>query len=260
MRYTRYNYRKKKNNGIGKMIVSFLSMSIFVIIVGVLLANVIIYFLPLNDAKKSQDNNSEQLKNTNTINASEDTEQSQVSTEVINTEQSTENNQSTINTKFIAIQCGYFSEEGNAKEVFNKISNEYGAFIYNDSNKFKVLAGVYTSEEGQDIINKLTNSGIKCYEVDFNLNSNNNIENQLSGILNGYLEILNEAFKADVKFFDTTDFKSWVNKLDNIDNGDKKEVLDEVKNHIKEVSTEIKKEDVSKEMDYLYKILLNFNK
>lgn len=260
MRYTRYNYRKKKNNGVGKMIVSFLAMSIFVIIVGVLLANVIIYFLPLNDANKSQGNNTEQLQNNTTNSASDNTEEIQASAEVSNTEQSSENTQSTINTKFIAIQCGYFSEEDNAKEVFNKISNEYGAFIYNDSNKFKVLAGVYTLEEGQAIINKLTGAGIKCYQVDFNLNASNNVENQISGIFDGYLEILNEAFKDDVKFFDTTDFKSWVSKLDNIDDGDKKEVLNELKNHIKEISTEIKKEDVSKEMEYLYKTLLNFNK
>lgn len=260
MRYTRYNYKKKKNNGVGKMILSFLAMSVFVIIIGVLLANVIIYFLPLNDANKSQGNNSEQTQNDNTNNNSDITEDAQVSAEVSNTDESTENVQETINTSFMAIQCGYFSGEDNAKEVLNKISNEYGAFIYNDSDKFKVLAGVYTLEEGQAIMNKLIGAGMQCYEVDFNLNSSNSVENQISGILNGYLEILNEAFKDDVKFFDTTDFKSWVNNLENITDGDKKEILDEIKNHIKEISTEIKKEEVSKEMEYLYETLLNFNK
>lgn len=242
------------------MILSFLAMSVFVIIVGVLLANVIIYFLPLNDANKSQSNSSEQVQNDNSNNDSDITEESQVNAEVNNTEQSSENVQETINTKFMAIQCGYFSQEDNAKEVFNKISDKYGAFIYNDSDKFKVLAGVYTLEEGQAIMNQLIGEGIKCYEVDFNLNTDNSAENQISGIINGYLEILNEAFKDDVKFFDTTDFKSWVSNLENITDGDKKEILDEFKNHIKEISTEIKNEDVSKEMKYLYEILLNFNK
>lgn len=257
MRYTRYNYKKKKNNGVGKMILSFLAMSVFVIIIGVLLANVIIYFLPINDANKSQGNNSEQVQNDNT---SDITAESQVSAEVNNTDQSTENVQETTNTSFMAIQCGYFSEEDNAKEVFNKISDQYGAFIYKDSEKFKVLAGVYTVEEGQAVMKQLIESGVQCYEVDFNLNTSNTVENQISGIFDGYLDILNEVFKDDVKFFDTTDFKSWVNNLENITDGDKKETLDEVKNHIKEISTEIKKEDVSEEMKYLYETLLNFNK
>ena len=49
MRYTRYNYKKKKNNDLLKLILSFVGTSIFVIIVGVLLANVIVHFLPLNN-------------------------------------------------------------------------------------------------------------------------------------------------------------------------------------------------------------------
>lgn len=256
MRYTRYNYKKKKNNEVGKTVISFLAMSIFVIIVGILLANVIIYFLPLNDANKSENNNSEQIENSDSINSSDATEELQVNS----TEQNSDKVQGAINTSFMAIQCGYFSEEDNAKEVFNKISNDYGSFIYKDSDKFKVLAGVYTLEDGQAIMNQLTGVGIKSYEVDFNLDASNSVENQISGILNGYLEILNEAFKDDVKFFDTTDFKSWVSNLDSINEGDKKETLEEVKNHIKEISTEIKKEDVSKEMQYLYETLLNFNK
>ena len=47
MRYTRYNYKKnKKNTGLLKTVLSFLTMSVFVVIVGVMLANIIIHFLP----------------------------------------------------------------------------------------------------------------------------------------------------------------------------------------------------------------------
>ena len=69
-----------------------------------------------------------------------------VNAEVENNNQSSEVSQETINTSFMAIQCGYFAQEDNAKEAFNKISSGYGAFIYNDADKFKVLAGVYTTE------------------------------------------------------------------------------------------------------------------
>ena len=75
-----------------------------------------------------------------------------------------------------------------------------------------------------------------------------------------YPIFLNNHHKDDVKSVDTTDFKEWVGKLDDIKDGDKYEVLSELKKHINELGTEIKKEDVSNEMQYLYKILLNFNK
>ena len=78
--------------------------------------------------------------------------------------------------------------------------------------------------------------------------------------IHGYLDILNTAFKDDVKSVDTTDFKTWVGKLDDIKEGDKKEVLSDLKKHINELGSEIVKEDVSNEIQYLYKVLLNFKK
>ena len=271
MRYTRYNYKKKKNNDIVKFILSFIGMSVFVIIVGVFLANVIIHFLPINNAttgevtssnEQTQSNNSENV-NAEAVNEEEDAQvdaDTPVSAEVENNNQSSEVSQGTINTSFMAIQCGYFAQEDNAKEAFNKIASGYGAFIYNDADKFKVLAGIYTADEGQAVIDKLTSSGIECAKVEFNLNSSNAIDSQIAGIYDGYLEILDTAFKDDVKSFDTTDFKNWVSKLEDIKEGDKYEVLSDLKKHINELGTEINKEDVSNEMQYLYKILLNFNK
>jgi len=266
VRYTRYNYKKKKNNDILKFIVSFIGMSVFVIIVGVLLANIIIHFLPLNNASTADaSNKNEQVQTDNSENVSNEISEEEADTqvnaaEVVDNDKSSEATQGTINTSFIAIQCGYFAQEDNAKEIFNKVANGYGAFIYNDADKFKVLAGVYSSDEGQAIMDKLTASGIECAKVEFNLNGGNSIENQIAGIYDGYLEILDTAFKDDVKSVDTTDFKQWVGKLDDIKDGDKYEVLFELKKHINELGTEIKKEDVSNEMQYLYKILLNFNK
>ena len=62
-----------------------------------------------------------------------------------------------------------------------------------------------------------------------------------------------------VKSVDTSDFKSWVKGLDVISEGDKNDVLTELKNHVNDMAAEIKKEDVANEMQYLYKILLSFS-
>ena len=253
MRYTRYNYKKnKKNTGLLKTVLSFLTMSVFVVIVGVMLANIIIHFLPLNDADKSKasSSNVEQGKDTVSEVVSNNAESNQGAENAV---------QGNINTSFMAIQCGYFANEGYAKEAYNKVANDYGAFIYNDADKFKVLAGVYTSEEGQAIMDKLTANGIECAKVSFDLNARDKIQSQIAGIFDGYLNILDTAFIGNVKFVDTSDFKSWVKNLENISEGDKSDVLTELKNHVSDMATEIKKEDVAGEMQYLYAILLKIN-
>ena len=265
MRYTRYNYKKtKKNSGLAKTILSFLAMSVFVVIVGIMLANIIIHFLPLNDASETQANSeavnqSENIDNSEAENAADNSEDVQASSAVDNSTEGQENVQGSINTSFMAIQCGYFANEDNAKEAYNKIANGYGACIYNESDKFKVLAGVYTTAEGQSIMDTLTSSGIDCAKVSFDLNSNDKVQSQIAGIYNGYLNILDTAFKDDVKSVDTSDFKSWVKGLDVISEGDKNDVLTELKNHVNDMAAEIKKEDVANEMQYLYKILLSFS-
>ena len=52
----------------------------------------------------------------------------------------------------------------------------------------------------------------------------------------------------------------WDGKLEDIKSGDKYEILSDLKKHVNELGTEIKKENVSSEMQYLYKVLLKFNK
>ena len=265
MRYTRYNYKKsKKNSGLAKTILSFLAMSVFVVIVGIMLANIIIHFLPLNDAGETQANSgtvnqSENIDSSEAENVVDNSGDVQASSEVDNSIQSQESAQESINTSFIAIQCGYFANEDNAKEAYSKVSNGYGAFIYNESDKFKVIAGLYTSEEGQTIMDTLTSNGIECAKVSFDLSSSDKVQSQIAGIYNGYLNILDTAFKDDVKSVDTSDFKNWVKELDVINEGDKSDVLTELKNHINDMASEIKREDVANEMQYLYKVLLSFS-
>lgn len=262
MRYTKYNYKKRKNNDVWKMALSFVAMSIFVIIVGVLLANVIIYFLPTNDANKN-------LMDTNTKqNVSENLD---VNGESVNNEKNDEvtndtdgNNSTTVNSNntissFAIVQCGYFSNNDNANVILSKISSEYNAFIFNDGDKFKVLAGVYNSGDADSVVNNLTAAGVENAKITINLNLSDNVQNQVAAICDGYLKLLNTSLGNDVKSVSTDDFKGWVSKLESVESGDKVEVLNNLKQHINECASEIKKEDVAQEMQFIYTILINFN-
>ena len=261
MRYTRYNYKKKRNNNTGRFILSFLLMSGFVVIVGVVLANVIIYFLPINNA--APNNKTQQTINDNASNINVDSEinDETVSEEAQATQvNSTDESISNINTAFAIIQCGYFSKNENATIVLNQINNQYGAFIYNDNDKFKVLAGVFNLSDADEIIGNLKASGVDSVKVAVNLDGGNKIQNQIAAICDGYIKILNTALGSDVKGVLTDDFKAWTSKLENIEDGENKEILDQLKNHVNELPKEVARDSVSQEMEFLYKILLNFNK
>ena len=69
-----------------------------------------------------------------------------------------------------------------------------------------------------------------------------------------------ELMLLKVKLVDTTEFTTWVGKLDDIQERDKKEVLSDLRKQINELGSEIVKGDVSNEIQYLYKVLLNFKK
>lgn len=253
MRYTKYNYKKKKNNDIWKSILSFVAMSVFVIIVGVLLANVIIYFLPANDANENLiDANEKQQISENTKINSEEVDNN-------TDDNSTITSSNNVVSSFVIVQCGYFSSNENANVILSKISSEYSAFIFNDSDKFKVLAGIYNSDEADSVVNKLTSNGIESAKVTINLNVNDEVQSQVSAICDGYLKLLNTSLNSDVKSVSTDDFKTWVSNLDSVESGDKIEVLNNLKQHINESASEIKKEDVSQEMQFIYTALINFS-
>ena len=81
----------------------------------------------------------------------------------------------------------------------------------------------------------------------------------MSAICDGYLKLLNTSLNSDVKSVSTDDFKTWVSNLDSVESGDKIEVLNNLKQHINESASEIKKEDVSQEMQFIYTTLINFS-
>lgn len=256
MRYTKYNYKKNKKNELGKFILSFVAMSAFVVVVGILLANIIIYFLPINNSGKELDNSNKVEQNTPNVKDKDITSDTEKD---VNTS-SDSDNESVINTSFIAIQCGYFGVVDNANVALNKVTDNYGAFMLNEGDKYRVLAGVYSSSEAEEIVSKLTSNGIESTKIEFDLDPNNQTQRQISGICDGYLKVLNTAFKDDVTEVDTADFKEWTKSLEVIDESEDKAKLEELKQHIADIPNKVKKEDVSKEMQYIYTVLVNFKK
>ena len=229
MKYTKYQY-KKKNNGI-KLLTSLLMTTLSAISIGLLAAWLLLKIVPNFNGLKDVNTRPQIEENTNT-------------SENMDIE------------SFSLIQCGYFSKEENAKQVLEKISDNFNSFIVKDAEgKYKVLAGITKAENSSVVMDKLNASGIDNIKINLDLNKNDKVENQISAITSGYLEILDTVGKEEVKEVNTSDFKVWTNDLEEIAEGNSIDILKEYKEHIKVLPESINKENIVSELEYIYSIL-----
>lgn len=237
MKYTKYQY-KKKNSGI-KFLTSLVMTTLAAVVIGLLAAWVLLKAIPNIDTSRQ----------TNTIPQVEENDNNSNTAEV----QDIEN--------FVFIQCGYFSNEENAKQVLNTIDSDFNSFIVQDAEgKYRVLAGVTKEADSATLMNSLKEKGIDNTKVKLGLNKNDEVENQIIAITEGYLEILNAAGEEEVKEVNTSDFKNWTNELDNITEGNSIDILSEYKEHINALPETINKSNIVSEEEYIYSILSKIEK
>ena len=237
MKYTKYQY-KKKNSGI-KFLTSLVMTTLAAIVIGLLAAWVLLKAIPNIDTSRQ----------TNTIPQVEENDNNSNTAEV----QDIEN--------FVFIQCGYFSNEENAKQVLNTIDSDFNSFIVQDAEgKYRVLAGITKEADSATLMNSLKEKGIDNTKVKLGLNKNDEVESQIIAITEGYLEILNAAGEEEVKEVNTSDFKNWTNELDNITEGNSIDILSEYKEHINALPETINKSNIVSEEEYIYSILSKIEK
>lgn len=237
MKYTKYQY-KKKNSGI-KFLTSLVMTTLAAVVIGLLAAWVLLKAIPNIDTSRQ----------TNTIPQVEENDNNSNTAEV----QDIEN--------FVFIQCGYFSNEENAKQVLNTIDSDFNSFIVQDAEgKYRVLAGITKEADSATLMNSLKEKGIDNTKVKLGLNKNDEVESQIIAITEGYLEILNAAGEEEVKEVNTSDFKNWTNELDNITEGNSIDILSEYKEHINALPETINKSNIVSEEEYIYSILSKIEK
>lgn len=246
MRYTRYNYKKKGKNDLVKFLGSFILTIIAAGAIGLGLAKVIFEILEVNNLTPTDSYVQQQESN------------AQVTSDNVESKASEAVSQNNVTTSFVLVQCGYFSNKNNATQALNKISTGKTSFIAEENSKYRVAAGIYTVDNANTVVDELTKSGVQCAKINFSLNSSDEVQNQIAAISDGYLKILNTAFDEGVKSVNTADFKQWVSKLEDIEEGNNKDLLKSFKDKIKSLPEEIDKEEVAEQMKYLYTVLSNF--
>ena len=194
MRYTKYQY-KKKSNGI-----NFLT-SVVMMIVGAGAIGLIVGTMIFNTVWG------------NKLMKIGGTSQEVVADETVKKE------------AFESVQCGYFSKEENANKVLESLGKSYNSFVVKDEEKFRVLAGVFTGEEGDKALKELKEKGIEAAKVKFTLDEEDKVQEQISAISDGYFKIVTTLKNNEVKAVSTSEFKGWTKELPEITEGDKKEVI-----------------------------------
>ena len=236
MKYTKYSYQRNRNsnNSFGPIII----ITILSICIGLGLAWILYnQFFPSDGSGGFiQTNNKPVVNDSNTT-----------TTEESNGE-----------VDYIFIQCGYFAKKENADASFQQVDDEFLSFMVEDSEKYRVSAGIYPLKEGTDKMESLKSSGLEVSKMSFLIPDDNNIDKQVAAIIDGYLKVINKLGEADVKSVNTKELKDYVQGLEVIESGDRIEVLNNLKEHIKGLAEDMTKDDVKKEMVFIFQILINY--
>ncbi|WP_160687262.1 SPOR domain-containing protein [Clostridium sp. C2-6-12] len=156
--------------------------------------------------------------------------------------------------KFMALQCGYYAKEENAKELLNSISKYCEPFIVEDEGKYRVLAGIYKEEDGIKKIQEFKANNIDIAKVSLNIQGDKLETQKITEIIDGLLTISNKLEEKEVKSINTSEFKTWADTVIN-DGGVKSKKLEDINNYVKALPEEIDKSGNNKNFEELYKLI-----
>ncbi|SHE66270.1 transmembrane protein [Clostridium fallax] len=238
MKYTRYDWKKKKNKGgdIGKVIIVFMSM----ILVAILVATVMGKFIFDKSLKNepSKDTSNSILINENKDNGENISSQNSLSLAVV--------------------QCGVYSQEANANIQRDALREKYNSFSVQDGDKFRVGVFIGDKVKGEEVASKLESEGIKSMVTRYEIGKEDSGAAELAEIVNGYLQIVNKLQEEDVKSVKTEDFKKWTTSLEEPNSKEHIETIKDVKKEISELPEELNKENIEQTYKTIYKALSPF--
>jgi hypothetical protein len=196
MRYTRYDLKRRKNSN-----VFFIALVIGILALAFISGSIISNMFIKDIDYKSENTTPNKVDNKNVVEKNKNT---------------TEENLKSENT-FVAIQCGVFINKDNAIALKEKLSPIGTTFIIEEDNKSRVIMGIYTEENSELILKKLSERKIDSSKIKLKVNSEEVCNTQINEIIGAYLQV-NSKFSDDkVKSVQTKQLKEWTSSLKEID-------------------------------------------
>ncbi|MFA9398955.1 MAG: hypothetical protein ACERKV_11925 [Clostridiaceae bacterium] len=160
---------------------------------------------------------------------------------------------------YIAIQGGLFKEPENADKIIVMLSKYGEPFISKEEDNNRVLLGIFTEENYNSLKTILDEEKIANSKMTFEIANDNICNQEISEIVDAYLQILNKASEEEIEAIKTDEFKAWVSSLEKVDDDfEYYSILEELKDNCSNLKETINKEEVSSYYLELYKISLNF--
>ncbi|WP_461207232.1 SPOR domain-containing protein [Clostridium sp. DL1XJH146] len=257
MKYTRYNLKKEKSNGI-YFITIIAGVVIISILVGTLISNVFIKdkFEEINNSHEGteiQEGENDKSTDSEGI-VIESIDESDTSTSDANKNSGVV--ESTDNNIFYFLQCGAFQDESNAISLSNELNGFGDCIIIEDENIFKVVLGIYKEEELNQIKVKLEAANVEYARNTISIDIGDNQNEDIVKVLNAHYEILKELENNKVEEIKTDSIKSWIVELSNNEITDPN--LLEIIKFTEELPNPIKEEYLKEYKTELYEFLRKF--
>lgn len=159
--------------------------------------------------------------------------------------------------EFIVIQCGVFANKVNAEALRDKLSFVRTPLIIEQENKYRVILGIHTKTETEEIVKKLEEKKIEFSKKAIVINDNDLCNAQIKEIVNARLQIINKFSNEKVKSVQTKQIKEWIAGLkDSNEKSSNYEILNKLKEDTNNLPENLLESDMEKQAAFIYKMLI----
>ncbi|MDZ5253096.1 SPOR domain-containing protein [Clostridium sp. LIBA-8841] len=260
MKYTRIDVKNKKrssgnnnnNNNDGK---NFILLFVGVIVVALVISTIMSKFI-WPEGKKTA--SKEQIETTTTEgekkpgenNGNPGGEEKPKDNKVVS--------EGTEGQEYVMVQCGFYSNKENANSVKADLKEDYIAVSLSEAENYRVIVHIGNEEEATKLSNELTEKGVSNTKGRFLIPKADTCSNEIIEIVNGYVNIINKLKEDSVKGVKTTEFKEWVNGLEEDSKSEYFPIFKELKTGINEIPDEITKENIEGSYQIIFDTLNKF--
>ena len=230
MKYTRYDYRRKKEDKMS-FVVIMLSIVLAAVLIGTLLSNM---FLKTGDKGKTENGGEtggvqeKRVKNKDNI------------------------------YEFILVQSGFYQKKDNADLQKEKLNTATIPFMVEEEGSFRIFAGIFNKSEYEKLKSKLDQQGLANSKVTYEVDTTDRTINILVEIMKGHLQILNALSQSNAASVKTEEYKEWLKKeTEKLDKNSKNyNLAEEYIAYINSLPAEVDSSKVEEGYLHIYNIIL----
>lgn len=233
MKYTRYDYRRKREERVS-IIVILASIILAAVLLGTALSSLFIK----NQAGKSKPQQ-------NSSNSGQTAQKSDPGTA-----------ENAAPVRFLLVQGGVFQNKDYAATRKGKLKEVANPFSVEEDSGTRVFAGIFNEAEYDAVVKKVTEKGLPAAKVTYEINIEDQSCLEIAEIIKGHLKCLTPLTEQNAVAVGTENIKSWLPTLPKVDEKAKYySLLEEYKTYINSLPAKIEKDKAEENYIYIYNIL-----